>query len=340
INFAPTITMYFSEGKRYQACSSKRDASGTFMERCSDITLSGNTYHFMHGMGILAQLCNNLTVENCNFTPDYSRGRTTASFADMIHASMCKGLVKVVNCVFDGSRDDIINVHGNHFVIQKIKGNQMFVKFAHPQAYGFNAFDKGDIVEFVSPTTLLPIEQNEIVASELTSPRITKLTLKTAPSLKVKSGHCLENATNTASLYVDNIVGKNIPTRGILVTTRQSVVIKNSTFERLFMSGILMSDDAKGWYESGYVRDVTIDGNTFDNCLDLIVDIRPETKNLCCSKPVHKNILIKNNIIKSESPSKFFLKNVENVTFDHNTFEGNPNFIISKCHAKNITTIN
>lgn len=340
ITFLPTAITFLNVGLRYQICSPRRDACGTFLERCSNVTLSHNTYNFMHGMGILAQLCENVTIENCDFLPNYEHDRTTACFADMIHCSMCKGQVKVVNCNFDGSRDDIINVHGNHFLVKKICGKQMFLHYRHPQTYGIDAFDQGDIIEFISPASLLAIEQNEIISSEITSPRVIKVTLKNAPSIKVRSGCYLENVTRTASLYVDNIVAKNIPTRGILVTTRQPVVIKNCTFKKLFMSAVLVSDDAKGWYESGYVRDIKIENNTFDNCLDLIVDIRPETKSLCYKKPVHKNIVIKNNIVKSDNPSKFFLKNVENVVFDNNTFEGAKQFVVTKCHAKNITYVN
>lgn len=333
-------TMFFTVGMRYQICSAKRDGAGTFMEHCNDIVLSNNHYMFMHGMGILAQLCNNITVTDCKFTPNREKDRTTASFADMIHASMCSGVVTVKNCDFDGSRDDIINVHGNHFSIKKIKNNELLVKWMHPQTYGFNAFEKGDEIEFIIAGNLIPIGTGEVVSSELTSPRITRIVLKDAVPRRVRAGNCVENVTRTASLVVDNIEGRNIPTRGILVTTRKPVVIKNSRFIKNYMHCIHIADDAMNWYESGYVCDVQIINNTFEDCMQNTVSINPSTSNLLCGKPIHKNIVIKDNtFVQNKEVCRFFLKNVENVVIEGSKFVGNDKFILKKLHAKKVCLV-
>ena len=91
-----------------------------------------------------------------------------------------------------------------------------------------------------------------------------KLTLdKAIPADVQVNQHVVENITYTPAVNISNCEFKEVPTRGILVTTRKPIVIENNTFDGMSMAGIYISDDAQGWYESGPVRDVTIRNNTF-----------------------------------------------------------------------------
>ncbi|MCK5775880.1 MAG: hypothetical protein KAH25_06885 [Bacteroidales bacterium] len=46
------------------------------------------------------------------------------------------------------------------------------------------------------------------------------------------------------------------------------------------------------WYESGYVRDVTIKNNKFIYCGSPVINIHPENSSIEEGNPVHKNISI------------------------------------------------
>ena len=71
-------------------------------------------------------------------------GRTTCAWADMLHFSGCKGLIRVDTVRFSGSHDDPINVHGTHLrVVGKPAAGQILVRFVHPQTYGLEAFSPG-----------------------------------------------------------------------------------------------------------------------------------------------------------------------------------------------------
>ena len=59
------------------------------------------------------------------------------------------------------------------------------------------------------------------------------------------------------------------------------------------MSAILLEDDAKGWYESGCVRDMTIRKNRFVLCAEPVININPQ--NSVANDSVHQNIRIENN---------------------------------------------
>ncbi len=150
-------------------------------------------------------------------------------------------------------------------------------------------------------------------------PRTIQLELcEIAESSAIAVGAVVENATWTASLIVDNLETFNDPTRGILVTTRKPVVIKNCTFNKCYMPSIHISDDARSWYESGYCRDVLIENNVFNNCLDYAISIEPENIG---DKVVHKNIKIINNKIISENGKILTAKCAEGVIFDKNIIE-------------------
>jgi hypothetical protein len=59
------------------------------------------------------------------------------------------------------------------------------------------------------------------------------------------------------------------------------------------MSAILLEDDARGWFESGCVRDMTIRGNRFVRCGEPVIHINPQ--NSVANDSVHRNIRITDN---------------------------------------------
>jgi hypothetical protein len=69
-------------------------------------------------------------------------------------------------------------------------------------------------------------------------------------------------------------------------------VVENNTFLRPAMAGILVEDDAEGWFESGPVRDLLIRSNRFIRCG---ISINPHTRSDQPGEPVHENIRIEDN---------------------------------------------
>lgn len=311
-----TLLKFFEIGCTYQLNWVRRDGTCFFMDESKNIVMDNCRFKFMHGMGVLCQRTEDITIQNTDFLPNKEHGRTTVAFADVMHFVNCKGVINVKNVKADGTRDDVINNHGIHLKITSANGNKICVKYCHPQAYGFNCFYEGDEIEFINASTLLPVGSAKVKTSKMLNPRLIELELcDIAEGSIIENGIVVENATWTASLVVDNLETFNDPTRGILVTTRKPVVIKNSTFHKCYMPCIHISDDARSWYESGYCRDVLIENNVFDNCVDFAVSILPENMG---SKPVHKNIRIINNKFISENGKILTAKCAEGVVFDKN----------------------
>lgn len=305
----------FREGLRYQLSNPFRDGVGTLIDRSERVTLERNTYRFMHGLGIAAQLSRDIAIRGCDFTPDYGRDLTTAAAADMIHASMCLGRFEVADCRFDGARDDVINVHGVHFQVTRVCENTIDVAFCHRGTFGFLAFDPGDALEFVDPNSLGKLGEAKVCAAQMRSPRETRLTLDRAVEPRMR-GRVVENVTKACGVLIDGIDCRNIPTRGILVTTRGKVVVQNCRFHGLPMANILIADDARSWYESGRVTDVTIRNNVFDRCGTYAIDVLPETRGR--GGAVHRNIRVLGNtfILSGKKLARF--KRAAGVVFSNN----------------------
>jgi hypothetical protein len=281
---------------------------------------------YMHGMGILSQFSENVTMNNVRCAPTKESGRRMASSADFMHFVGCSGLVKIENCYLDGAHDDNVNIHGIHLrITRQLSPNELVVKFMHHETYGFEAYFAGDEVEFINSKTLNSYAKNRVAKAEELNNFEIKLTLANSLPTNISPDDCLENVTRTPEVQIRNNRFGGTNTRGVLLTTRRKSVIENNIFFRTGMHAILISDDANSWYESGMVTDVTIRGNTFIDCAyksspRSIIAIIPENKEL--AKPVHSNIRIKNNTFKmAPGYLPFTAKSTQNIQFTGNSIE-------------------
>ncbi len=288
-------------GRVFQLRNTFRDCCGVFMRRSKQVTLRDVNFFFMHGMGVLCQFTEDITLERVNIAPEEGRGRTTAAWADCTHFSGCRGKITLKDCLFCGAHDDATNVHGTHLrIVEQVDERQMKVRFVHRQTYGFMAFTPGDEIEFVRWDTLAAFGSNRVLEAEMTDPYELLLTLE-QPVPDWRPDDVIENVTWTASVEITGCTAKRIPSRGFLLTTRQPVVVKDNTFVCLRI-GIHVESDAEGWFESGCVRDMTIQGNRFLNSKRTAVRLSPHF-----SKPnsgVHRNVrILDNEIVVAEEGS-------------------------------------
>lgn len=293
----------------------KRKNAGIIINKSSNVSLIAVKQHFNYGLAFVAQDSDTLTIDSCEFAPKKDSSRYMSSVADFMQICMCKGDVKVTNCTFIGAGDDMLNVHGIHFKVVDIKDNYVEVKFCHWQTLGFNPLHIGDTVEFIDRFDLDVYGKATILESELVDNYTIKLKLDHTDGLK--NDMVLEDVSRCPNLYYINNFMTRIITRGILATTRGKIVIDHNIFDNTSAHSILVSNDAKSWYESGRVEDLTVTNNTFNRCPMYTVQILPE--NAESTVKVHKNITIEGNIVNSEKGG-FYIKNADNVVIKNNNF--------------------
>lgn len=309
-------TVRFHKGDRFYLFDVRRQFAGIFLSRCREITLCDIKQRFNYSLALAAQDSENINLEHVEFAPGPDAPRCLASVADFMQVCMCRGRFQAAGCLFDGAGDDCLNVHGIHFKIIKKQNNQITVRFMHRQTHGFNPLRVGDRIAFIDTATLLEKGNATIQSTALLNEYEIQLLLDDARGAQV--GDVIEDVSACPDVLFFGNTLKRIITRGLLITTRGRVEIKNNRFISTSMSGILLSDDAKNWYESGMCRDVTVADNIFTFCGRTPVLIKPE--NLKHAGAVHRNIRITGNTFEKYSGFCIRAKSTDQLLVQNNRF--------------------
>ncbi len=307
-------TTRFRVGDCFTLYDVRRQHVGIFINRCKNITLDNIKQRHNESLALVVQDTENITVSRSEFAPEPGSVRQLASAADFMQFCMCRGKITVQSCRFRGAGDDCMNVHGIHFILEDIKDNLWIVRFMHPQTHGFNPLRIGDTLALIHPQTLLEFDRVRILESELLDEMRIRLTVD-APEKGMKGAAVEDINACPDLLFRDNILSK-IVTRGLLVTTRGKVEIINNHFVGTAMSGILLSDDAKSWYESGMCQNVLIQGNRFAYCGAPPILIKPE--NSRHEGAVHQNISILDNSFEQFPGTAVSARSVHHLTLSGN----------------------
>lgn len=271
-----------------------RDCCGFFQAYSKDIVWNDCAIRYIHGMGVVSQFSENIRYENVRAEPAPGSDRTSVAWADVLHFSGCRGDIVVKNCILGYSHDDSINVHGTHLRITGTPApDRLALRFMHPQSYGFEACFAGDELDFVRHDTLRPFGSAKVKSVRRIDDKNLEVTLDGPAPKDIHTNDVVENATWTPSLTVSDTTVRLESTRAFLITTRRPVVIERCRFEKTGMAAIWVEGDASSWFESGFVRDLTIRDNTFVSCAEPVVDVQPHT--LKNDGPVHTGIVVTGN---------------------------------------------
>lgn len=312
----------YREGCTYQVRDGIRNQVGTFIHESKNVTFEDSNFRYMHGLGIVGQYSENITLKSLDCAPRKESGRTCAGFADFVQMSGCKGDVIIEDSHFSGSHDDTFNIHGTHLrIVEKNEAeNRVKVRFMHNQSWGFRAFHEGDEIEFINGSTLNPYQKNVVKAVERLNDTDIILTLEDELPDNIQMNYdAIENITYTPNVTIRNNFSEYVPTRGLLCTTRGKVVVEGNTFKKHGMAAILLEDDARGWFESGLIRDMTIQNNTFEDCVSPQIHSNPQMLSADPKKPVHSNISILENDFTGQAVS-LNLIGTKNILIEGNKF--------------------
>ncbi|MBR3836352.1 MAG: right-handed parallel beta-helix repeat-containing protein [Clostridia bacterium] len=320
----------FKTGDIFQTRNIVRDQTGSLFNRSKNIVFEDMRIRFMHGLGMVSQFCENIAYRNCDFTP--KEGRTIASTADFFQFSGCKGKITIENCKAYGAQDDYVNVHGTHLRIMEAdeKENTVIVRFMHDETWGFQAFERGDELEFIKWNTLIPYEKTKVVSYKKLNDTDILLQLDRAlPSIEV-GRDVLENITWTPDLYVSNCDFGPTSGRGILCTTRGEVIIENNRFTNLWGPALLLEDDCNFWFESGKTNEIIFRNNVVTNC-DYAgmwqgspsIRYTPKVMDDNSTAFVHGKLTVTGNVFRQAAAGKhlFWLEYLGEAEISGNTFD-------------------
>lgn len=322
-----------------------RDQVGMFILESKDVTLQQIGMHYMHGLGIVSQYTRNITMDEVHCTPREGSGRILASSADFMHFSGCSGKINILKCRYAGAQDDPINVHGTNLrAVEKLDDRSLVLRFMHGQSYGYNAYFKGDTVVFVRAATMERFASATVQEVKRLTDRTVQVTFDRSVPKNLELNHdVVENMTCTPEVEVRGCHFTRTSTRGTLMTTPRKVVIADNTYYKTGMSAILIEGDAEGWYESGPVKDVLIENNTFIDCAynggpeKAVIALHPSNRVVDADRPVHRNVRILNNKFVTWGNPVLYAKSTEGLVFRNNVVETLPDahtdtwFVLNGC---------
>ncbi len=325
--------------------SYERPTPGVFVADSKNVTLKNTTVYYAEGMGLLAQMSENLTLDGFSVATR-GDGRYFTTQADATHFSGCKGIIDSRNGLYEGMMDDAINVHGTYLrVVQRVDDHTLIGRYMHGQAYGFYWGGAGDSVQFVRSNVMEITEGNRVVEitpgdkEQLAGCKEFRIRFVHALPADIANGNYgIENLEWTPEvIFASNVVRDN-RARGALFSTPKRTVVEDNLFDHTSGTAILLCGDCNGWFETGACRDVVIRNNRFVNALtnmfqftNGIISIYPEIPDLASqTKYFHggngKGVVIENNTFETFDAPIVYAKSLDGLVFRGNKVVQNSDF--------------
>ncbi len=298
-----------------------RRKTAFLLERDKDTTIEHVRLLHIGAMGVTANLCHNITVNDYSmYLDDECPDRHITVNADGFHTFHCTGLIKIENCRFENMLDDAVNVHGNYLVCTDQPDSKTLV--VENRSAGIKDMEylvPGDEVYIYKQNTqeiraIGIVECAEFQPDQCT---VMHITFREALTETIESGDILENR-RMAEIEIRgckiNCAG------GFRISSGKRVLIEDCYFETSGFS-VLFSGDMNYWYENTGIRDVTIQNCTFDGC-----GCPVETG--CAFQPTeeapyyHKNIRFTGNTVHAPISAVMRLSNVYGIEYSGNTVTG------------------
>ncbi len=280
------------------------------------------------GMGVIGEKTADITLRKVDVKLREGTDRIVSASADATHFCNCRGQLLIENCLFENMLDDATNVHGTYMRIDRVTGPKtVAAKLLHPQQQDYAFCAKGDSIQFVDSETILP-KGGGVVANvrKINEGYMTITFTEELPKGAFKPGDGLENITWYPELTFRNNTVRNNRARSILVSTRNKTVIEGNSLSSM-MTSILFEGDLDHWHESGAVRDVLIQNNTFlDNVYGggrggSVIWINPHVRQRVADQPYERNIRIVNNTFRTFDSSILNAISTGGLVFKGNTIE-------------------
>lgn len=326
-----------------------RPTPGIYLSHDVNTTIENVKVHYAEGMGLLAQLCENITLEKfgvCLKGDADPRYFTTQ--ADATHFSGCKGKIVSCNGLYEGMMDDAINVHGTYLkVVKRVDDRTLVGRYMHGQSWGFEWGCPGDEVQFIRSNTMeLVGKQNKITfirpydKEQTEGAREFLITFQEPVDqvINEQSGFGIENLTWTPEVLFSGNVIRNNRARGSLFSTPRKTIVENNLFDHTSGAAILLCGDCNGWFETGACRHVIIRKNRFVNALtnlfqftNAVISIYPEIPDLKGQQQYFHGgpeggIVIEDNEFETFDAPILYAKSVDGLVFRNNTIKLNTEY--------------
>lgn len=246
-----------------------RDNDLIFLKDSEEIRIEDITVRQAMGMGVIAQLCRNITIRGLRTDYDERAGGVTTT-ADMMHFVNCDGKLDIFDCHITNTEDDILNVHGMYTLLRSSDDTSLRVQIMHHEQEGFCPYREGDRLSLIRQCdgTVLGEFTVTSFAFEENSSQFVRLTGTWDHGqnevLQCEGKEILvENPDRMPDLHLHHNTFYHFP--HLRISGAGELLIEDNHIE-CAKGGVLLMDLAKYWYESGRIRHLILQRNRLVNC--------------------------------------------------------------------------
>ena len=294
---------------------SDRDVSSCFIIRSKNTRLENFRVLNGAGMGILGMYSENITLDGLKYFCDEASHGIATNAADALHLISCFGNIEIVNSIFEGMKDDAVNIHCNYYSVESVENGIIHAKIktdvqAHAAVNAqYKMFDKGDTVAVYRGSTTFEKKTLTVTGISVTGDFTADLFVDGDTS-DLSSGDTIENLSIQPNVHIKRSrFGKarthlRFQTRGKILMEECECSLK-----------ILLPGDKNYWYEGSPVNDLTVTNCRFigDNAF---IESYPEFDTCPESPYYHSGIKVIGNTFDSANP--LVLRNCKDILFEGN----------------------
>ena len=231
----------------------------------------GSNFRFAHitlyaapGMGILADHCCNISVDDLRVDTPPKSTRLMSLTADACHFAECSGTIAITNCRFRAMGDDAINSHSVYWKVNR-RVDARTIEVGRRNAEPFEPSllpHRKDRILVLNVEDCHPIGELSIKSAAVNGPW-ARLTFAQSLPTEAIVGTLVCNLSNSARTLVENCNFLGNRARAILA--HRNVEITGNNISNCSLAGILLTSDPD-WMEGPPVQNVRIANNRFSNC--------------------------------------------------------------------------
>jgi hypothetical protein len=296
--------------------------------KSKDLIFNNINVHHAGAMGLIAERCENITLDSFNVVLKEGEGRMVTTTADATHFCNVKGEIIIRNSTFENMLDDATNIHGTYVRVNKIIDDyRVAVETYHPHQNDYLFGEAGDSIRIIN-NYLNPTTGNLVLKNvERINEKISILTFNESVKGKVEKYFGIENVSWYPTALLENNIVRNNRARSFLISVPRKVVVRNNYFSSQ-MAALRITGDLGLWNESGPVDNLIIEKNIFENCLyggngpQSVIMIDPQYNDMNDLRGKYsKDIIIKDNQFKTFDASILKAISVEGLVFEGNNIE-------------------
>ena len=300
----------------------RRERDVLFSEDSSELLIQNFTVRRGGGMGIIAQMCRDITVDGFHAEPIL--GEAVSLTADVFHFVQCGGKLILENSTLCSSLDDACNIHGNYMEVERHNNREIRARYGHKDHDHSFYCRVGDVLEVIDPDTLDivgKITVEDIAFSDSDGLHL-RLISKETPDFTLRSGMLLENAARMPDVTIRNNHWYNFP--HVRLSGAGETVVEKNYFHDCGCA--VMAYDLTGyWFESGRMRSLCIRDNLFGPCRSACVIGGVSGYEGENTPEIHDTIRIENNTFTTENGGKVLcVYGFKHVIVHENTENGKP----------------